>query len=54
VVALINTSARGKGSGTAVEANVRNLWTLRDGKLVELSYLGDDRAAALEAAGLSE
>jgi ketosteroid isomerase-like protein len=54
VVALIKTSARGKGSGIAVEANVWNLWMLRDGKLVELIYFGDDRAAALEAAGLSE
>jgi ketosteroid isomerase-like protein len=54
VIAFINTSARGKGSGVAVEAKVWNLWTLRDGKLVELRYFGDDRAAALEAAGLSE
>jgi ketosteroid isomerase-like protein len=54
VVAVINTSARGKGSGVAVEAKVWNLWTLRDGKLAALKYYGDDRAAALEAAGLSE
>lgn len=54
VVALIRTSARGKGSGVEVEAYVWNLWTLRDGKLVELTYFGDDRAAALEAAGLSD
>jgi ketosteroid isomerase-like protein len=53
VIAFINTSARGKGSGVAVEAKVWKLWTLRDGKLVELRYFGDDRAAALEAAGLS-
>jgi ketosteroid isomerase-like protein len=54
VVALVRTSARGKGSGAEVEASVWNLWTLRDGKLVEVSYFGDDRAAALEAAGLPE
>jgi ketosteroid isomerase-like protein len=54
VVALVRTSARGKGTGVEVEAHVWNLWTFRDGKLVELSYFGDDRAAALEAAGLSE
>lgn len=54
VVALIRTSARGKGSGVEVEAYVWNLWTFRDGKPVEVSYFGDNRAAVLEAAGLSE
>jgi ketosteroid isomerase-like protein len=54
VVALIRFSARGKGSGAEVEAHVWNLWTFRDGKLVEFKYFGDDRAAALEAAGLSK
>ena len=52
VVALIRTSARGKGSGVEVEAYVWNLWTFRDRKPVEVSYFGDDRAAALEATGL--
>ena len=54
VVAFIRTSARGKGSGVEVEAHVWNLWTFRDGKPVEWKYFGDDRAAALEAAGLRE
>ena len=54
VVAFIRTSARGKGSGVEVEAHVWNLWTFRDGTLVEWKYFGDDKAAALEAAGLSE
>jgi ketosteroid isomerase-like protein len=54
VLAFIRTTARGKGSGVEVEAHVWNLWTIRDGKLVDLTYFGDDRAAALEAAGLSE
>ncbi len=54
VAAFIRTSARGKGSGVEVEAHVWNLWTFRDGKVVELTYFGDDRAAALDAAGLSE
>jgi ketosteroid isomerase-like protein len=54
VLAFIRTSARGKGSGVEVEAHVWNLWTFRDGKLVELCYFGDDRAAAREAAELSE
>ena len=54
VAAFIRTTARGKGSGIEVEAYVWNLWTFRDGKVVELTYFGDDRAAALEGAGLSE
>jgi ketosteroid isomerase-like protein len=54
VVALIRASARGKESGIEVDAYVWDLWTFHDGKLVELKYFGDDRAAALEAAGLSE
>jgi ketosteroid isomerase-like protein len=54
VVAYIRTTARGKGSGVEVEAYVWNLWTFRDGKLVEVTYFGDAQAAALEAAGLQE
>ena len=54
VVTYVRTTARGKGSGVEVEAYVWNLWTFSDGKLVEHTYFGDDRAAALEAAGLSE
>ena len=54
VVALFRFSARGEGSGAEVEAHVWNLWTFRDAQPVEFEYFGDDRAAALEAAGLSE
>ncbi|MCE3267018.1 MAG: hypothetical protein K0S15_1727 [Solirubrobacterales bacterium] len=54
VVALIRTSAQGKSSGVEVDARVWNVWTFRDGKPVEFKYFGEDRAAALEAAGLSE
>ena len=54
VVAFIRSSARGKGSGVEVEAHVWNLWTFRDGTPVEWKYFGDDKAAALEAAGLEE
>ena len=54
VLAFVRTRARGKGSGVEVDAHVWNLWTFRDGKPVEFKYFGDDRAAALEAAGLSE
>ncbi|HEY6638332.1 MAG TPA: nuclear transport factor 2 family protein [Solirubrobacterales bacterium] len=54
VVALIRFSARGRESGVEVDAQVWNLWTFRDGKWVEVKYFGEDRAAALEAAGLQE
>ena len=54
VLALIWTSGRGKASGVEVGAHVWNVWTFREGKPVEWTYFGDDRAAALEAVGLSE
>lgn len=54
VVAFIRTAARGKGSGVEVEAYVWNLWTFRDANAVEFKYFCEDRAAALEAAGLLE
>jgi ketosteroid isomerase-like protein len=54
VVALIRRSARGRESGVELEAYVWNLWTFRDGKLVEVSCYDDAQAAALEAAGLPE
>jgi ketosteroid isomerase-like protein len=54
VLAFIRTSCRGKASGIEVEAHVWNVWTFSDGKLAEWTYFGEDRAAALEAVGLSE
>jgi ketosteroid isomerase-like protein len=54
VFAFIRTRARGKASGAEVDAHVANVWTFRDGKPVELKYYGEDRAEALEAAGLEE
>jgi ketosteroid isomerase-like protein len=54
VVAFIRTRARGKTSGVEVDAHVANVWTFRDGEPVEVKYFGDDREAALAAAGLSE
>jgi ketosteroid isomerase-like protein len=54
VLAFIRTSGRGKASGVEVEAYVWNLWTFRDGNVVEWTYFGEDRAAAREAAGLPE
>ena len=52
VVALIRTTARGKSIGVEVEALVWNVWTFRDGRPIEFKYFGEDRAAALDAAGL--
>ena len=55
VLAFIRFSAKGRTSGADVETYVANLWTLGgDGKLIEVKYFGDDREAALEAAGLPE
>jgi ketosteroid isomerase-like protein len=54
VLALVRVSARGKASGVPVEAHVWAVSRFSDGKLVEWTYFGDDRAAAFEAAGLLE
>jgi ketosteroid isomerase-like protein len=54
VLAFIRTSGRGKASGIEIDAYVWNVWTFRDGIPVKWTYFGEDRAAALEAAGLSE
>ena len=54
VLAFIRIGGRGKASGVEVEAYVWNVWTFRDGKPIEWTYFGEDRAAALEAVGLSE
>jgi ketosteroid isomerase-like protein len=54
ILVLIRFGGRGKMSGAEVEALVWNLWTFRDGEPVRWTYLGEGRAEALEAAGLSE
>ena len=54
VLAFIRVSGRGQASGVEVEAYTWSVWTFRDGKPVEWTYFGDDRASALEAVGLSE
>ena len=54
VFAFIRTRARGRASGVEVDAQVASVWTFRNGKPVEFKYFGEDRAAALEAAGLAE
>jgi ketosteroid isomerase-like protein len=54
VLALIRFGGRGKMSGADVETLVWNLWRFRDGEPVSWTYFGEDRAEALEAAGLRE
>ena len=54
VLAFVRVSGRGQASGVEVEADTWVVWTFRDGKPVEWTYFGDDRASALEAVGLSE
>ena len=54
VLALVRVIGRGQASGVEVEAYTWSMWTFRDGKPVEWTYFGDDRASALEAVGLSE
>ena len=54
VLAFVRVSGRGQASGVEVEAYTWAVWTFRDGKPVEWTYFGDDRASALEAVGLSE
>ena len=54
VLVMIRFGGRGKISGAEVEVLVWNLWTFRDGEPVRWTYFGEDRAQALEAAGLRE
>ena len=53
VVVLLRVHTRGKGSGVEVEAQITNVWTVRDGKAVRLAVY-NDKAEALEAVGVSE
>ena len=52
VLAFVRVSRRGRASGVEVEADTWVVWTFRDGKPVEWTYFGDDRASALQAVGL--
>lgn len=49
-VLLIKLQARGKGSGVAIDAEVANVVTMRDGRIARLE-MHWDRDAALTAAG---
>jgi len=53
VVAVVSRHARGRSSGLEVERRFALLWTLREGKVVQVVWFLD-LADALEAAGLSE
>jgi ketosteroid isomerase-like protein len=53
VVLLARLSARGKGSGVAVERREGIMWTVRDGKTVRIDYYSSPDEA-LEAAGLRD
>ena len=53
VVLQVRQWGRGKGSGVPVTDDFWQMWTFREGKLIRRTR-HDDRADALEAAGLSE
>ncbi len=53
VIARQHIRGRGRHTGIEMEYDIWQLWTFRDGKVVHYRDC-DDRAAALEAAGLSE
>jgi ketosteroid isomerase-like protein len=53
VVVGVHIIARGKGSGIEVDLRFYAQIKVRDGKIIYI-YDHEDRAAALEAAGLSE
>jgi ketosteroid isomerase-like protein len=51
VLVLVHDTARGRGSGVAVEHRFGHLWTIRDGRAQRLRAYAD-RADARHAAGL--
>ena len=53
VLAVIREREVGRASGVPVEASHLAVWTLADGKVTRMQIF-DDRAKALEAAGLRE
>jgi ketosteroid isomerase-like protein len=54
VLAFVRVTGRGQASGVEVEADTWVVWTFRDGKPVEWTYFGDDRASAINAVGLEK
>jgi ketosteroid isomerase-like protein len=54
VIAVVTVRGRGRASGADAQfARYAGLWTIRDGKVVHVTWF-PGRAEALEAAGLSE
>lgn len=53
VVVFLRYRGRGRGSGVEVDARMAHVLTVRDGKAIRVRQFLD-RAAALEAAGLSQ
>jgi ketosteroid isomerase-like protein len=53
IVVLMTLHARSAGTDTVLEERVAAVWALRNGRATSVRYY-DDRAEALEAAGLSE
>lgn len=53
VVSVVTTQGRGLASGAEVELTHAGVWTIREGKIVRVAWVGT-RDEALEAAGLRE
>ena len=53
VISVVNTRGRGRASGAEVERTHYGVWTIQQGRIVRVVWLGT-RTEALEAAGLSE
>ena len=53
IVVFVHMHGRAAGTDSVTEQRTTAVWTLRNGKAVRVRYY-DDRAEALEAAGLSE
>jgi len=53
VVSLVRVSGRGKGSGVEVAMESADVFTFRNGKVIQMTGY-PDRADALEAVGLSD
>ena len=53
VLSKSNMRARGRASGIEVDSTLYAVWTIREGKIVEVVW-SSNQAEALEAAGLSE
>lgn len=53
VISVVATRGRGRASGADVELNHAGLWTVRDGKVLRVSWLSS-RDEALDAAGLAK